>query len=49
MTEEKRKKKLKSLIKFLSANKIDKYNRGGKKRKKKKEENPKESAEQVKK
>ena len=31
VTEEKEKKKLKSLIKFLSANKIDKYNRGGKK------------------
>jgi len=41
----KKKKKLKSLIGFLSANKIDNYNRGGKKGGK----NPKESIEQVKK
>ena len=40
-----RKKKLKSLIGFLSANKIDNYNRGGKKEKK----NPKEFTQQVKK
>ena len=41
MAEEKRKKKkkLESLIRFYSANKIDNYNRGGKKEKK----NPKES------
>ena len=45
MTE--KKKKLKSLIRFHSANKIDNYNRGGKKGKKKKK-NPKESTEQVK-
>ena len=32
-----KKKKLKSLIRFHSANKIDNYNRGGKKRKNKKE------------
>ena len=38
------KKKLKSLIRFHSANKIDSYNRGGLKEKK----NPKESKEQVK-
>ena len=31
VSEEKEKKKLKSLIGFLSANKIDNYNRGGKK------------------
>ena len=31
VTEEKEKKKLKSLTGFLSANKIDNYNRGGKK------------------
>ena len=36
VTEEKGKKKLKSLIGFLSANKINNYNRGGKKEKKKK-------------
>ena len=42
MTEEK--KKLKSLIGFLSANKIDNYSRGVGKEKK----NPKESTEQVK-
>ena len=38
------KKKLKTLIGFLSANKIDNYNRVGKKKK----TNPKESTEQVK-
>ena len=42
----KRKKKLKSLIGFHSANKIDSYNRGGKR--KEKEKNLKDSAEQVK-
>jgi len=46
VTEEK-KKKLKSLISFHSANKIDNYHRGGKKKEKKKN-NPKESIEQVK-
>ena len=45
VTEEK--KKLKSLIGFLSANKID-YNRGGKKGKREKRKNPKASTEQVK-
>jgi len=46
VTEEKgKKKRFKSLIGFLSANKIDNYNgRGGEKRK-----NPKESTEQAKK
>ena len=39
-----RKKKLKSLIRFHSDNKIDNYNRGGKTG----GENPKESTEQVK-
>jgi len=39
------KKKLKSLIGFLNANKINNYNRVGKK---KKQKNPKESTEQVK-
>ena len=39
-------KKLKSLIRFHCANKINKYNRGGEKEKK--EKNPKESIEQVK-
>jgi len=34
VTEEKEKKKLKSLIGLLSDNKIDNYNRGGKSRKK---------------
>ena len=34
-----RKKKLKSLIKFHSANKIDDYNRGGKKKEKKIQKN----------
>ena len=34
VTKEKEKKKLKSLIGFLSASKIDNYNREGKKRKK---------------
>ena len=43
----KRKKKFKSLIGFLSVNKINNYNRGGEKEKEKK--NPKESTEQVKK
>ena len=43
---EKEKKKLKSLIGFLSANKIENYNRGWGKRKRK---NPKESGKQVKK
>ena len=45
VTEEKEKKnkKLKSLIGFLSANKIDNYNRGrGAKEKRKKKKNPKE-------
>ena len=36
MTEEKEKKKLKSLIGFLSANKINIYNRGGERGKKRK-------------
>ena len=49
VTEEKEKKKLKSLIGFLSANKIDIYNRGREMEKKKKEKNPEESTEQVKK
>ena len=53
MTEEKKRKKLKSLIRFHNANKIDSYNyRGGKKGQKKnkeiKEKNHKESTEQVK-
>ena len=43
----KQKKKLKSLIRFHSANKIDNYNKGGKDLKKKKEEEE-ESTEQVK-
>ena len=43
----KKKKKIKSLIKFHSANKIDNYNKGGKKGKKK-EKNPKESTEESK-
>ena len=47
VTEEKGKKKLKSLIGFLSANKINNYKRGVGKGKK--EKNPKESTEQVKK
>ena len=48
VTEEKEKKKmLKSLIGFLSANEIDNYNRGGKRGKK--ENIPKESTEHVKK
>ena len=42
VTEEKGKKKLQSLIGFLSANKIDDYNGG------RGEKNPKESTEQVK-
>ena len=45
-TEEK--KKFKSLIGFLSANKIDNYNREGE-RGKKEIKNPKDSTEQVKK
>jgi len=40
------KKKLKSLIGFHSANKIDIYKKRGKKKKKKK--NPKESTEEIK-
>ena len=48
MTEEKKKKKLKSLIRFHSANKIDNYNREGERGKKKEKKNPKESTEQVK-
>ena len=47
VTEEE--KKLKSLTGFLSANKIDNYNRVGRKRgKKKRKKNPKASTEQVK-
>ena len=42
VSEEKEKKRCKNLIGFLSANKIDNYNRGVKKEKRKKEENPKE-------
>ena len=45
------KKKLKSLIRFHSANKINNYNTGGKKRKREKEKrkkNPVESTEQAK-
>jgi len=45
------KKKLKSLIRFHSASKIDNFNRGGgtgEGREKKKKKNPKESTEQVK-
>ena len=43
------KKKLKSLIRFHSANKMDNYNRGGKMEEKKKvKKNPEESIEQVK-
>ena len=44
MTEEKKKKKLKSLIRFQNATKINNYNRVGKKRKK----NSEKSTEQVK-
>ena len=47
MIGRKRKKKLKSLIGFHSANKTDNYNGGGKKGKKR-IKNPKESTEQVK-
>ena len=47
MTEEKEKKKLKSVIGFLSANKINMYNRVGEGEKSKR--NPKQSTEQVKK
>ena len=45
--KEKKNKKLKSLIRFLSANKIDNYN-GGRGGGKEKKNNPKESTEQVK-
>ena len=49
MTEEKKKKKkLKSLIRFHSARKIDKYNWGEKEGGKKEKKNPEESTEQVK-
>jgi len=50
VTEEKKKKKLKSLIRFHSANKINNYNlgRGEGKGGGKKEKNTKESMEQVK-
>ena len=50
MTEKKKRKKekLKSFIKFHSANKIDNCNGGGVKEKKKEKKNPKESTEQVK-
>ena len=41
----KKKKKLKNLIRFHNANKIDNYNRGGKTNK---QTNPKKSIEQVK-
>ena len=44
----KKKKKLKSLIGFHSANKIDNYNRGGKKGKRR-GKNPEKSTEQIKK
>ena len=44
-----RKKKLKSLIGFLSANKIDNYNGRELGKKGKEKKNPKESIEQVKK
>jgi len=44
--KKKEKKKLKSLVRFHSANKIDNYNRGGKWEKEKK--NPNESTERVK-
>ena len=43
-----RKKKLKSLIRFHSANKINNYNQVEIKEKKKKKKYPKESTEQVK-
>ena len=45
---QKKKKKLKSLIRFHNANKIDNYNKGGKKRTKTNLKNPTESTEQVK-
>ena len=45
---EKKEKRLKSLIGFLSANKIDNYNRGGKRKSQKGKKNPKGSTEQVK-
>jgi len=47
VTEEK-KKKVKRLIRFHSANKIDNYNRKGEIKGKRKKKNPKESTEQVK-
>ena len=40
-------KKLKSLIRFQSANKIDNYNWGGGREGKKRKKNPKESTKQV--
>ena len=43
-----RKKKLKNLIRFHSANKINNYNRGEEKRGGEEKKNPKESTEQVK-
>jgi len=42
-------RKLKSLVRFHSANEIDNYNRGGKKGKRKGEKNPEKSTEQIKK
>ena len=47
VTERKR-KKLKTLTGFLSANKIDNYNGGEERKSKKGKKNPKESTEQVK-
>jgi len=44
----KKKKKLKGLIGFHSANKIDDYNGGGGGKEKKRKRNPKESTKQVK-
>ena len=41
-----KKKKLKALVRFHSANKIDNYNKAGEKREEKK--NPNESTEQIK-
>ena len=46
MTEKEKQKKLKSFVRFHSANKIDNYNRAG--GSEKKEKNWKESTEQVK-
>ena len=43
-----KKKKLRSLIRFHSANKIDNWGRGVWEQEKKKKKNPKESTEQVK-